>query len=133
MWFNIKYLKIPSHVTKYFDKLVKIKFYILWYPSHVNMKNNAILRHVDFLWNSLDNILISISLFNIKKKNHLNKPLNKSLNFECLTHIPSINFLFNFMVSKTLVIVFPFFGIFFKNEKNSPNNFFGEDVKIHIK
>jgi hypothetical protein len=41
-------------MTKYFDKLLKIKFYIICYPLHGNMKNNAILGHVDFIWNSLD-------------------------------------------------------------------------------
>jgi hypothetical protein len=35
-------------MTKYFDKLLKIKFYNFCYPSHENMKNNAILGHVDF-------------------------------------------------------------------------------------
>jgi len=35
-------------MTKYFDKLIKIKFYILYYPSHGNIKNNFILGHVDF-------------------------------------------------------------------------------------
>jgi len=41
-------------MTKYFDKLLKIKIYILCYPSHGNMKNNVILGHVYFFWNSLD-------------------------------------------------------------------------------
>jgi hypothetical protein len=41
-------------MTKYFDKLLKIKLYIFCYPSHWNMKNNVILGHVDFFWNSLD-------------------------------------------------------------------------------
>jgi hypothetical protein len=42
-------------MTKYFDKLlIQIKFCIICYPSHGNMKNNAILGHVDFFWNSLD-------------------------------------------------------------------------------
>jgi hypothetical protein len=41
-------------MTKYFDKLLKIKFYIFCYPSHGNMKNNAILGHEDLFWNSLD-------------------------------------------------------------------------------
>jgi hypothetical protein len=36
-------------MTKYFDKLlIQIKFYIICYPSHGNMENNAILGHVDF-------------------------------------------------------------------------------------
>jgi len=29
-------------MTKYFDKLLKIKFYILFYLKHGKMKNNAI-------------------------------------------------------------------------------------------
>jgi hypothetical protein len=41
-------------MTKYFDKLLKIKFCIICYPSHANIKNNAILGHVDFFGNSLD-------------------------------------------------------------------------------
>jgi hypothetical protein len=41
-------------MTKYFDKLLKMKIYIFCYPLHGNMKNNAILGHVDFFWNSLD-------------------------------------------------------------------------------
>ncbi len=42
-------------MTNYFDKLlIYIKFYILCYPSHGNMKKNVILGHVDFLGNSLD-------------------------------------------------------------------------------
>jgi hypothetical protein len=41
-------------MTKYFDKLLKIKFYILCHPSHGRMKNNVILGQVDFFWNSLD-------------------------------------------------------------------------------
>jgi hypothetical protein len=40
--------EIPLFMTKYFDKLLKIKFYISCYPSHGNMENNAILGHVDF-------------------------------------------------------------------------------------
>jgi hypothetical protein len=35
-------------MAKYFDKLLKIKFHIVYYPSHGNMKNDAILAHVDF-------------------------------------------------------------------------------------
>jgi hypothetical protein len=35
-------------MTEYFDKLLKIKFYIFCYPSHGKMKNNVILGHVDF-------------------------------------------------------------------------------------
>jgi hypothetical protein len=45
---NIKYYKNPSCMTKYFDKLLKIKLYISYYLLHGNMKNNAILEHVDF-------------------------------------------------------------------------------------
>jgi hypothetical protein len=41
-------------MTKYFDKLLKIKFCIICYPSHANIKNNVILRHVEFFGNSLD-------------------------------------------------------------------------------
>jgi len=41
-------------MTEYFDKLLKINFYIFCYPSHGNMKNNANLGHVHFFWNSLD-------------------------------------------------------------------------------
>jgi hypothetical protein len=41
-------------MTKYFDKLLKIKFYILYYPSQGKMKKNVILGHVAFFWNSLD-------------------------------------------------------------------------------
>jgi len=36
-------------MTKYFDKLIKIKFYILHYPSHGNVKNNAIFGHANFI------------------------------------------------------------------------------------
>jgi len=28
-------------MTKYFDKLLKVKLYIFCYPSHGNMKNNV--------------------------------------------------------------------------------------------
>jgi len=65
-------------MTKYFDKLQKIKFYNFCYPSHGNVKNNVILGHVDFFWNSL---------FNVKKFKediHLNKPLSKNLNLNGL-------------------------------------------------
>jgi hypothetical protein len=48
-------------MTKYFDKWIKIKFYILYYPSHGNKKNNAILGHVDFSLNYLD--IISKNIF----------------------------------------------------------------------
>jgi hypothetical protein len=41
-------------MTKYFDKRINTKFYIICYQSHGNMKNNAILSHVDFLKNVLD-------------------------------------------------------------------------------
>jgi hypothetical protein len=34
-------------MTKYFDKLLKIKLYIFYHPSHGNMKEDAILGHVD--------------------------------------------------------------------------------------
>jgi len=54
MWFNIQHKKNPTCTTKYFDKLLEIKFYILYNPKHGNMKNNAILGHEDFFWNSLD-------------------------------------------------------------------------------
>ncbi len=47
-------LKTLNCMTKYFDKLLNIKLYILCYPLHGNMKNNAILGHVDFFGNSLD-------------------------------------------------------------------------------
>jgi hypothetical protein len=35
-------------MTKYFDQLMDIKFYILCYLSYGNMKKNVILEHVDF-------------------------------------------------------------------------------------
>jgi hypothetical protein len=72
-------------MTKYFDKLLKIKFYIFYNPSHENMKNNTILGHVDFFWNSLDitNIYI-VNVEKFKEDIHLNKPLSKSLNFNVL-------------------------------------------------
>jgi len=35
-------------MAKYFDKLLKIKFHIVCYLSHGNMKNDAILGNVDF-------------------------------------------------------------------------------------
>jgi hypothetical protein len=35
-------------MTKYFDKLLKVKLYIFCYPSHENMKNNVILGHFIF-------------------------------------------------------------------------------------
>jgi hypothetical protein len=65
-------------MTTYFDKILKIKFYILRYPSHGNTKNNVILGHVDFFFNSLD--IINKNIFHDfmskipQKKNHLNKP-----------------------------------------------------------
>jgi len=64
-------------MTKYFDKILKIKFYILCYPSHGNTKNNVILGHVDFFFNSLD--IINKNIFHdfmskIQKNIHLNKP-----------------------------------------------------------
>jgi hypothetical protein len=55
-------------MTKYFDKLLKIKLYIFFYPSHGNMKNNAILGHVDFFWNSLDKINKNIFHYMMLKK-----------------------------------------------------------------
>jgi hypothetical protein len=73
-----KILKNPSFMTTYFDKILKIKFYILRYPSHGNTKNNVILGHVDFFFNSLD--IINKNIFHDfmskipQKKNHLNKP-----------------------------------------------------------
>jgi hypothetical protein len=57
-------------MTKYFDKLLKIKFYNFCYSSHGNKKNDFILGHVDFLKHSLDisnkNILVANSLRCIK-------------------------------------------------------------------
>jgi hypothetical protein len=50
-------------------------------------KKNAILGHVDFFWNSLDIITKNISHYLMSKnpeKNHLNKPLNESLNLNVL-------------------------------------------------
>ncbi len=41
-------------MTKYFGKQIKTKFYIICYQSHGNMKNNAILGHVDSLKKVLD-------------------------------------------------------------------------------
>jgi hypothetical protein len=41
-------------MTKYFDKWINIKVYIICYPSHGNMKKNAILGHVNFFLNDLD-------------------------------------------------------------------------------
>jgi len=61
MWFDINhwknpssYWKNPSSITKYFDKQIKIKFYVICYISYRNMKNNVMLGHVDFFQNSLD-------------------------------------------------------------------------------
>jgi len=54
-------------MTKYFDKLINIKFYILSYPSHGNMKNNAILGHVNFFWKSLDIINKNIFYYLMSK------------------------------------------------------------------
>jgi len=74
-------------MTKYFDKLLKIKLYIFCYPSHGNLKNNAILGNVNFFWNSLDIINTNIFYYLMwkkLKKNHLNKPLSKSLNLNVL-------------------------------------------------
>jgi hypothetical protein len=88
MWFIIyKILKIQSCMTKNFDKFLKIKFYIFCYPSHGNIKKNAILGHVDFFWNSLD--ITNKNIFHylvskIQKNIHLNKPLSKSLNLNVL-------------------------------------------------
>ncbi len=62
-----KLLKTPSCMTKYFDKWIKIKFYILCYPSHENMKKNAILGHLNFFWNSLDIINNNIFHYLISK------------------------------------------------------------------
>jgi hypothetical protein len=45
---NVMIYKILNCMTKYFDKLLKIKLYNICYPSHGNMKNNVILGHVDF-------------------------------------------------------------------------------------
>jgi hypothetical protein len=53
-------------MTKYFDKLLKIKIYKFCYPLNGNRKNNLILGRVNFFWNSLDiinkNILVENSL-----------------------------------------------------------------------
>jgi hypothetical protein len=42
-------------------------------------------------------------------------------------------FCINFMVSRTLAIVFPFFEKTFKNEKKFPQFFFNHYIDIHIK
>jgi len=58
-------------MTNYFDKLIKIKFYILCYPSHGNMKKSSILGQVDFFWNSLD--IINKNIFHyLMSKNSKN-------------------------------------------------------------
>ncbi len=70
-------------MTKYFDKLLKTIIYIFCHPSHGNMKNNAILGHVDFFLNSLDIINKNIFYYLMSKNQKiyilLNKPLSKSL------------------------------------------------------
>jgi hypothetical protein len=73
-------------MTKYFDKLQKIKFYILCYPSHGNMKNNVILGHVDFFQNILDMTNNNIFHYLMPKssKKSFNKHLNTSFNLNIL-------------------------------------------------
>jgi len=59
----MKYLKIPSCTTRYFDKLLKNILFYFCYPSHGIMKKNAILGHVDFFeihWISLIKIYFII-------------------------------------------------------------------------
>jgi hypothetical protein len=83
-------------MTKYFDKLlIYIKLFSICYPSHGNMKNNAILGHVDFFWYSLEIINKNIFHYLMSKnppKNHLNKPLSKSLNLNILIIFQASNF-----------------------------------------
>jgi hypothetical protein len=58
-------------MTKYFDKLLKIKFYISCCSSHGKMKTNAILEHVDFFeihWISLIKIYFIIECQKIHRK-----------------------------------------------------------------
>jgi len=111
------YKVLKNCMTKYFDKLLNIKLYIFLFPSHGNMKDNVILGHVDFLKNSLDiinkNIFHNLMSKKFKEDIHLNKNLSKSLNLNILTILEASTFLFNFMVSRTLAICFPFFWEFF--------------------
>jgi hypothetical protein len=74
-------------MTKHFDKWLKIKFYILCYPSHGNMKTNTILGHVDFFWiffNIINKNLFNYLMSTISKKKNLNKHLSKSPNLNVL-------------------------------------------------
>jgi hypothetical protein len=65
----IKLFKFHNYLYTY--KLLKIKFYIVYYPSHGNMKKNVILGHVDFFWNSLD--IINKNIFHyLMSKNSKN-------------------------------------------------------------
>jgi hypothetical protein len=73
-------------MTNYFDKLIKIKFYIFCYPSHGDMKNNVILGDVDFFWNPLDiiNLYFITGAVTIKwTKKHVKRlpKLYKNYNF----------------------------------------------------
>ncbi len=68
-------------MSKYFDILLKISFYNLCYPSHGNMKNNAIFGHVDLKKKSLD--IIDNNIFHYlmsknSKKIHLNIHVRKN-------------------------------------------------------
>jgi hypothetical protein len=134
MWLDIKHWKNPSCMTKYFDKLPKIKFYIICYPSHGNMKKNAILGHVDFFWNSL-NITNKNIFHDFMSKNSKNIfiQINLWARVSSFNYIIGIKFLFNFMVSKTLAICFPFFGIFFNFFMKIPQICFSHYLEIHIK
>jgi hypothetical protein len=118
-------LKIPRCMTKYFDKLLKIIFYIIGYPSHQNMKNNVILGHVDFFWNSLDITKYEyISLLNVKEsknKIHLNKHLSKSLNLNVLIIFQALIFYLIWWFQGLWKLIY-FLGSFL-NEKNSPSFF----------
>jgi hypothetical protein len=74
-------------MTKYFDKLMNIKFYMICYPSHGNMKKNAILEHVNLFWIYLDIINNNILHYLMSKNSkniHLNKPLSKNPNLNVL-------------------------------------------------
>jgi hypothetical protein len=112
-------------MTKYFDKLLKIIFYIIGYPSHQNMKNNVILGHVDFFWNSLDITKYEyISLLNVKEsknKIHLNKHLSKSLNLNVLIIFQALIFYLIWWFQGLWKLIY-FLGSFL-NEKNSPSFF----------
>jgi hypothetical protein len=127
MWFNVNYFKNPSCMTKYFGKWIKIKIYIFCHPSHGNIKNNAILGHVDFFWIFLD--IIDKNIFNYLiskfwKKKFIKINLRARISTSMFESYSKHQFYFICMDSKPLAVCLPFFRIFFSKFFFFPQMFF---------